>query len=201
MAVIDTWKQKPQRNQHQKQTPRNKHHKQNIKNLHPTPPPDKNNKPLVTRKSDCLFVKIFLMQFCYYHQKIRSIQQNLQVVPKNLSDNTSRLVQVLAWWHQVLTHCGPVTPCGITDLGQHWLRLCMLLGSTKPLPKPIAVYHQNTISIQESEFKNVLCKMVTILLTHKQLETYKCGVYSALWILIPWCQSTRSSVPIERVVV
>ena len=43
-----------------------------------------------------------------------------------------------------LTYCGPVTPYGIIDLGQHWLRYCncLLLDGTKPLPEPMLTHHQ-----------------------------------------------------------
>ena len=72
----------------------------------------------------------------------------LRWMPQGLIDGKSTLVQVMAWcrlatshylsqcWprslsptrhmaslgHKELTHCGLVTPHGITDLGHHWLR-------------------------------------------------------------------------------
>ena len=41
-----------------------------------------------------------------------------------------------------LTHCGLVTPYGIRDQGQHWLRWWLVADDTKPSPEPMLTDHQ-----------------------------------------------------------
>ena len=47
----------------------------------------------------------------------------------------------LNWALINLTYCGLVMPYGDIDLGQHWLRQWLVAWCTKPLPKPILIYH------------------------------------------------------------
>ena len=45
-------------------------------------------------------------------------------------------------FHEICTNlCGLMTPCGVTDLSQHWLSNGLVPNGTKPLPDPILIYH------------------------------------------------------------
>ena len=69
---------------------------------------------------------------------------------------------------------------------QHWLEKWLSPSGDKPLPEPVLTKIRNTQYIITSIISNTKFKCL-----HSWNHT---GVYSALWLLMPWCISTRALV-------
>ena len=107
--------------------------------------------------TDDIFKCIFLNENIWI-----SINISLNSVPNGQISNVPALVQIMAW-HQPgdkpltepvmvilwcicaslglneLIHCGLVTPNGVTDLGQHWLRYWFVVWWHKPITEPMFI--------------------------------------------------------------